>query len=492
MFDTDAERIGAVERTRMPTLPLLAVLAGAMVTGYLLTWNIFMAFGFFIAMGLFCVMMLRPASLTVGLVVLSVFIERSLQFTGVPAGESPLLNFGGIVNLCLCAAIVFYIATDKVRPFQSLITSSFAPYLAVVALSAAVSVHPMMTVRSVVRIASGYCIYLMITRFIVERRQIDRLVQILILISILPILVGLHQIVFENRFALLRLMRVNGTFRSGMSYAMYLAVILPYLFGQAVFGGTRGTKRGFFAVLFVLGVVNLIYTNTRIGWGAFALAMVAYGLLTDARRLLPVILIVLVASVLVFFPFFVENFGGYFATDWETYFSDTIRWDFRSAEYITASSLHIRVYVWRHMLRQLLDTNPWLGAGSGTWFEHTDVRTIGFPIASHSDYFEVLYGAGFIGLSFYLLFRMRQLTLLARFATSGIERRLKTTVLFPCLATHIAFLGMSITEVWQAYSGVYWLSWITLGISESYYRGCCEQTPRHRAVITVPPDVTYN
>ncbi len=43
-------------------------------------------------------------------------------------------------------------------------------------------------------------------------------------------------------------------------------------------------------------------------------------------------------------------------------------------------------------------------------------------------------------------------------------------VLFPCLATHIACIGMSMTEVWQAYDGIYWLSWITIAISEACYR----------------------
>jgi hypothetical protein len=43
-------------------------------------------------------------------------------------------------------------------------------------------------------------------------------------------------------------------------------------------------------------------------------------------------------------------------------------------------------------------------------------------------------------------------------------------VLLPCLATHIACIGMSMTEVWQAYDGIYWFSWITVGISEAYYR----------------------
>ena len=75
-------------------------------------------------------------------------------------------------------------------------------------------------------------------------------------------------------------------------------------------------------------------------------------------------------GVIVFFPVFAKSFGGYFKTDWSMYFSNDVRWDIRSQDYITASSLHIRIFVWRHMLHKLMETNPWIGAGSGTWFEN--------------------------------------------------------------------------------------------------------------------------
>ena len=204
-----------------------------------------------------------------------------------------------------------------------------------------------------------------------------------------------------------------------------------------------------------------------------------------------ILMAMLLAGVL-FWPFFLKSFGGFFATDWSTYLSNDIRWDARSAEYVTASSLHIRVYVWRHMLEQLLATRPLFGMGSGTWFLNFDLKTVGFPIASHSDYFEVLFGTGFIGLLLYLVFRFKQLVLLGRFARSGAVRRIKTTVLFPCLASHIACLGMSVTEVWQAYACVYWLSWITIGICECYYRWHLQEQPDPIAPATMPPEVIYN
>lgn len=475
MFRTDVARIGTAERPGLPLLHVLFGLLGALATGYLLSLSIVIAFGFLIFLAMFCAMVLHPVSLVPILVILTVFVEKALQTVGISAGGRELINLCGLINFCLAVAIVFYTITSRMRPLQSQVTPSFALYLAAVFLSLLVSLDIQMTIRSIVRITAGYCIYLMITQFVTEKRRIDGLFQLLLLVSVVPIVVGLYQIAFENHFVLSRDMRIKGTFKNGMSYAMYMACLLPYIFGQVVFSGGSRLRRNFFTVLFVAGVANLVYTGTRIGWGAFALAMTIYALLTDAKRLLPLMVIALVLAVILCFPFFVQSFGGYFTMDWSTYFSDNVGWEFRSANYLTASSLHIRVYVWRKMAEKLMDANPWFGAGSGTWFEKFDLEMVGFPLASHSDYFEVLFGTGFVGLTLYLLFRVRQLTLLARFAASGIDRSLKTSVLFPCLATHVACMGMSVTEVWQSYNGLYWLSWIAIGICEAYYRWYCTQ-----------------
>lgn len=469
MFGTNIAKITPVERAGAPRAAVLAGLLSAAVTGYLVTANVGMALGFIAALFLFSLIVLQPATLVLALVVLSVFIEKALQPLTISVGGAELLNFNGVVNLCLIAATLFYVATDRIRPFQSLLTRSFLLYCAMVAVSLLFSIDVMLTIRSIVRISTGYCIYLIITQFVTEKRQIDRVFRAFVLISLVPVTVGLYQIAFDNHFVLSRDMRIRGTFKNGMSYAMYLALVLPYLFGQMLSSRASLVRKCFFGGLFLAGLANLVYTSTRIGWGVFALAMIVYGTLVNTKKLLPMILVLLSLSVIVFFPFFAKSFGGYFRTDFQTYLSNDVSWDMRSQDYITASSLHIRVFVWRHMIRALLDTNILFGAGSGTWFDNLDKKMIGFPIASHSDYLEVVFGTGLIGLSVYLMFRIRQLMLLARFAGSGIDRDTKMTVLFQGLAIHVACLAMSITEVWQAYSGIYWLSWITFGISECYY-----------------------
>jgi len=492
VFHNDAARLACAERIGTPRLPILGVFLGAALVGYLLTMNVTAALGFLGVLVLFSIASQQPAVLLPPLVILPVVMEATLQSVSITIGGRPLLNFYGVVNVGLAAAVVFFMLTDRIRPFDSLVTGAFVLYLAAVVFSLSFSADTMMTVRSLVRISSGFFLYLMITQFLTEKRQIDRLFQIVVIVSAIPIAVGLYQIAIRNHFALSRTLRIKGTLINGMSYGMYLAMILPYIFGQVVFAKGGWIRRSLFAVLFLAGLVNLVYASTRIGWGVFALTMILYGLLTDVRRLLPVILAAMILAGVLFAPFFAQSFGGFFETDWRTYLSNDIRWDARSAEYVTASSLHIRVYVWRHMLHQLWATRPLFGVGSGTWFLNFDLKTMGLPIASHSDYFEVLFGTGFIGLLLYLLFRFRQLVLLGRFARGRIERRIKTTVLFPCLASHIACLGMSITEVWQSYACVYWLSWIMIGISECYYERHLQAQPDRIAPATTPPDIRYN
>jgi O-antigen ligase len=470
MLEPDITTVPAVQRASTPRLPLVAGLFCALAIGLLAGVNIGIAIGFAASVVLLCLVVMQPLLLIPSLLLLSIFIEKAFQPLSISIGGKEVVNFNGIVNLCLIGATAFYVAMKRIRPAQSMLTKVFVVYLLAAALSLAVTENVFMTIKSLVRISAAYCIYLMFTQFLTEKRQIDKTFALLITISAIPIAVGLYQIAFASHFVLSRQMRTYGTLKNGMSYAMYLALILPYVAGQIFFSDARLAKRFLLVVLFLAGMVNLFYTDTRIGWGVFVAAMILYAAMSSARRLLPTIVVLTVAAVLAFFPFFYRSFGGLLKTDWRTYLSEDVSWYGKSESYIAASSLHIRVFVWRHMLIELSKHNLLLGAGSGTWYDNYDKEEIGFRIASHNDYFEVLFGAGLLGLAAYLVFRIRQLTMLAGFTRSGIDRGIKRMVLFPCLATHIACIGMSMTEVWQAYDGIYWLSWITIGISEAYYR----------------------
>jgi len=470
MLEPDITTVPAVQRASTPRLPLVAGLFCALAIGLLAGVNIGIAVGFAASVVLLCLVVMQPLLLIPSLLLLSIFIEKAFQPLSISIGGKEVVNFNGIVNLCLIGATAFYVAMKRIRPAQSMLTKVFVVYLLAAALSLAVTENVFMTIKSLVRISAAYCIYLMFTQFLTEKRQIDRTFTLLIAISAIPIAVGLYQIAFTSHFVLSRQMRTYGTLKNGMSYAMYLALILPYVAGQIFFSDARLAKRFLLAVLFLAGMVNLFYTDTRIGWGVFVAAMILFAAMSSARKLLPTIVVLTVAAVLAFFPFFYRSFGGLLKTDWRTYLSEDVSWYGKSESYIAASSLHIRVFVWRHMLIELSKHNLLLGAGSGTWYDNYDKDEIGFRIASHNDYFEVLFGAGLLGLTAYLVFRIRQLTMLAGFIRSGIDPGIKRMVLFPCLATHIACIGMSMTEVWQAYDGIYWLSWITIGISEAYSR----------------------
>jgi O-antigen ligase len=468
MLEPDITTVPTVQRAGTPRLPLVAGLFCALAIGLLAGINTGIALGFAASVILLCLVVMQPMMLIPSLVVLSIFIEKAFQPLSISIGGKEVVNFNGIVNLCLIGATAFYVAMKKIRPAQSMLTKVFILYLLAAALSLAVTENVFMTIKSLVRISAAYCIYLIFTQFLTEKRQIDRTFHILIAVGAIPIAVGLYQIVFGSHFVLSRQMRTYGTLRNGMSYAMYLALILPYVAGQIFFSKVSLAKKFLLCLLFLAGLLNLVYTDTRIGWGVFVAAMILYAAMSSARRLLPTIVVLTTAAVLAFFPFFYKSFGGLLKTDWRTYLSEDVSWYGKSQSYIAASSLHIRVFVWRHMLIELSKHNLLLGAGSGTWYDNYDKEEIGFRIASHNDYFEVLFGAGLIGLAAYLVFRIRQLTMLAGFTRSGIDRSIKRMVLFPCLATHIACIGMGMTEVWQAYDGIYWLSWITIGISEAY------------------------
>jgi len=403
------------------------------------------------------------------LVILSIFVEVTFQQIPFFASENAIVNFNGIINICIIFVTIFYILTRKIDLFKSYITKPFIFYLSAVLLSLIVSINKLLTIKSFVRIITAYCIYLIITQLIDNKEDMDKLFKIFIFLCFIPVIIGIYQIGIENKFNISRELRIHGTFKNGQSYSQYLAIILPFIFAQWTSIKSFVEKKIGFIIIFFIGIINLFFTVTRISWGAFILSIIIYIILSRKIKYLIIISILLIFLVIVFSPFFIEFFGAFFTTPVSVYMSNYLSKDMHTSSYQSVSSLHIRVYVWKHMVDEVLNNSPLLGLGSGTWYGYTSTK-LNIPIASHDDYIQVLFGTGFLGLFLYLVFRFKQIGLLLKFhkATKGCLE--KETVILPTLAVYISLMFVSITECWQGYDGIYWISWIILGISEVYYK----------------------
>ncbi|MHA1341271.1 MAG: O-antigen ligase family protein [Promethearchaeota archaeon] len=403
------------------------------------------------------------------MIILPLFIGVSFQQISFFASEQTIVNFNGVINICIISATIFYMLTRRINPFNSFITKPFMLYLVAVLVSLIVSINQFLTIKSFVRITTAYCVYLMITQFLYNKEDIDNLFKIFLYVLFIPVIVGVYQIGIEDKFHFSRELRIHGTFKNGQSYSQYLAFLLPFVFAQWTSIKGLVKKKIVLFILFFMGSINLLFTSTRIGWGAFIISLIIFSILSGKIKYLLVISILLVILLIVFSSFFLRFFGGFLTTPASFYFSNYLSKDMNINYSPAVSSLHARVYIWKHMLNEVLNKSPLLGLGSGTWYNFFS-KKLKIPIASHNDYIEVLFGTGFFGLLFYLIFRFKQVGLLVKFYKSTKKCLENKTVILPSLAVYISFMFVSITEVWQAYDGIYWTSWIILGISECYYK----------------------
>jgi len=412
------------------------------------------------------------------LVILPIFIEVSFQQIPFFALENTIVNFNGVINIWIIGTTIFYIATRRINIFKSYITKPFVLYLLVILVSLTVSTYPLITIKSFVRITTAYCVYLMITQFINKKEDIDKLFKVFLFILLIPVIIGMYQIVIENKFLLSRGLRIKGTFKNGQSYSQYLAFLLPFIFARLTSIREFLVKKIFILILFFLGLINLLFTGTRIGWGALILALIIYCILTKKIKYLTVVTVLLICLLIIFYPFFKQYFATLLTTPFSAYSSNYFPDQKEIVGAQNVSSMHIRVYIWKHMIQEVFKKNPLLGLGSGTWFGFFSEK-ISIPIASHNDYVQVFFGTGFIGLFFYLIFRFNQIGLLIKFSKLTDKYININTAIMPSLAVYISFIFVSITEVWQAYDGLYWTSWIILGISECYYKNYISERSRN-------------
>jgi len=449
------------------SLNTLLAIVFAFFFGIVLKINYLGAIALFILVLLSIFAMRKEKAFLCFLVIFSILIEVSFQKIAIFPSDRISLNLNGIINGGMFGIACLYLISGRIKLPNAWMSKTFALYLAAVLLSLSVSCNHFLTIKSFIRIFAPFCIYLILTQRITDKKDIDGFFNLFIFLCCIPIAVGIFQIICVNRFILSRTLRVAGTFKNGQSYSMYLGMILPFIFAQMISSKYILRKRLIFSGIFMLGVINLLYSTTRIGWGSCFFSIILYCFLAKKKRCLYTLFFICLLLGIFFLPVIAKEFGSFFTTPWSSYLSNDISYFMKPSTYETTSSLHIRIYVWKQMLREVITNNPFLGMGSETWFGFIS-RRLNVPVASHNDYVKVFFGTGFVGLICYLTYRIKQIMLLSK-----MRKVLKSTieynvVILPALAVFISFIFVSLTESWQSYVGLYWSAWIMLGISECY------------------------
>ena len=208
---------------------------------------------------LFLLLFVKPIKFIFLLVILSIFIEVSFQQISFLGDAEGFLNFNGIINIFIIGCTLSLLVLKKINLSKSSLGRSFLLYLGIVLLSIITSSNWFLTIKSFFRIATGFCIYLLITNNFKREKDIERLYKLLLLITIIPICAGLFQIVIINKFHLSQALRISGTFKNGQSYSMYLGIISTLVFARFLFSKVSLLKKlfGWFYLIFIF--INLLF-----------------------------------------------------------------------------------------------------------------------------------------------------------------------------------------------------------------------------------------
>lgn len=202
------------------------------------------------------------------------------------------------------------------------------------------------------------------------------LIKIIIFSSIIPILFGLHQIIFNaGNKGVLGFNRIYGTFVHPNVFASYLLIILFLILFILTNFKINNLERTFFSLLALLIVFSIYNTFTRIIWAALFIGIIVFIFLGKNKITKKIGYLFSVAFfLLILFPFFQQRIADPLGQ---------------------GSSLVWRVDLWEKVFSEIGINNLFSGQGLGM-FEYE------IGVMAHNDYLRVYYESGLIALISYV------------------------------------------------------------------------------------------
>ncbi len=320
----------------------------------------------------------------------------------------------------------------------------------VIGISALISISMAESIKIAMLMISFVLFYFVIINTITTKKQLKRILYVLITVATLTAIYGLYQYMFGDVYSQAWLdgemfedirMRVYSTLENPNVYGEYLLLIVPLT--AALFWTEKGWKKKLY-LLVCLGIsgVALILTFSRGCWLGILFAIFILAVMIDRR------FIILGIIALISLPFILP---------------ETIINRFMSIGNMEDSSTSYRVFIWMGTLAMLKDY--WLsGVGMGI----TSFNTI-YPLYSyhnvsaphsHNLYLQVIVEYGFVGF-------LTMVGVMYNYFKEVIisMKKKKNIVLAGLMSGMLGFLLQSMTDhTWYNYR-VFLMFWIIIGIS---------------------------
>jgi len=306
------------------------------------------------------------------------FLRASLDITkdggAIYLSESIQITAALLLSLLVVVLGIFHILAHRVRVWRIPLVPVLSVFLAVSLLNCLATEDLLSSLMEWMRFLSTFVLYILVSELVRTRDDAVRVASAIMLSALVPVAVGLYQILENAGQYITGFVRANGTFVHPNPFAFYLIIVLSLLLNFLFAGAANPFSRfrGRMALLALPAAVCLVFTYTRTAWiGIFILFF--FIVVARDRRLL----------------------WGFGALGLVFFAAGPLRQRFSDLMTSFNSVTH-RFYIWKSGLEKL-PRYPVLGRGLAS-FELLD--PYGEP--AHNDALRILFELGIVGVLVYV------------------------------------------------------------------------------------------
>lgn len=327
------------------------------------------------------------------------------------------INLAALLTTLLILTCGFRIIKDlflkkvKIDPLLSLVNKFFIVFLIASSLSFYNSSNRFISFADLIRLISLWTVFNYAYLFYSQKKQLERLVGIILVSAIIPLTFGFYQLIFQKgQEHFLGFNRIFGTFQHPNIFAQYLMLI--FFVCLAFFNSkSRNIKnRAFSLICFSSIIILLIFTFTRSVLLSFVFSIICFFFVRSTLHQKLKTLFFVLFSALIAIPILSYRFLDLF-----------------QAEGGRKNSLLWRLDLWQSTIEYVKD-HPVVGRGLAMYEYQIGVM-------AHNDYLRILYETGIFGLVSYvclLVFLLLKAFNLAR-NSKDYDSFIKAKVVFSCL-----------------------------------------------------------
>jgi len=241
------------------------------------------------------------------LILLRICVDAFHQELHLPLIQFKSLSVPGLLGILILVLGFFYILLKKVDFWRHPLVKPFGFFLLGCILSLPFSQNLTTSLLELVELLSFIVLFILIVDSLESERDIKRLVSFVVFSSIIPLLVGLFQILSNfnlAHFALEPDFRVSSTLTHPNAYAFYLVMVTVLSVSLFLQEKSQGMKTALFFLIGLL-VVSLIFTYTRSAWIGLVFAVFLLGIL-KRRKLFFIFAPLAIYGIISVFPFVLQ------------------------------------------------------------------------------------------------------------------------------------------------------------------------------------------